>query len=152
MAKPRTTDASVLEHVVDATSAKGTLTTSNAAPAAYVAKLVGVSPDGTPVVRVDESVCGIPARSCVVLGSDDIDRDVVVVYEGGSREKPIIMGVIRRPGDSRTIVLAADESITLRCGQSSLTLSDDRVVVRGLHVVTHASGVNRIRGGSVQIN
>jgi hypothetical protein len=88
----------------------------------------------------------------VPLEAHDVDRDVVLLFENGDPKKPIVMGVLRRPEEPQTIVLTAAESIVLKCGQSSVTLSDGKVVVRGLHVVTHAAGVNRIRGGSVQIN
>jgi hypothetical protein len=41
----------------------------------------------------------------------------------------------------------------LRCGEGSITLTrDGKIVLRGKHIVTHASGVNRIRGGSVELN
>jgi hypothetical protein len=41
----------------------------------------------------------------------------------------------------------------LRCGEASISLSrDGKVVIRGRHIVSHASGVNRIRGGSVELN
>jgi hypothetical protein len=55
--------------------------------------------------------------------------------------------------DGKTIVLNAAHTITLRCGQASITLNrDGKIVIRGTHVVSHASGVNRIRGGSVELN
>lgn len=47
---------------------------------------------------------------------------------------------------------AADE-LVLRCGQASITLRrNGRVLINGTHVETQAEGVNRIKGGSVQIN
>ena len=42
---------------------------------------------------------------------------------------------------------------TLVCGNSSVTLySDGRVIVKGAELLTRATGTNRIRGASVQIN
>lgn len=55
--------------------------------------------------------------------------------------------------DGDTVVFNAKQSIVLRCGEASITLqSDGKVVIRGIHVISHAKGVNRIRGGSVQLN
>ena len=55
--------------------------------------------------------------------------------------------------DGRTLTVNATDSIILRCGAASITLHHDgRIVLRGVHVVSHASGVNRIRGGSVELN
>ena len=55
--------------------------------------------------------------------------------------------------DGKRVVLEAAEEIVLRCGEASITLrSNGRVVVRGTYVETRSKGVNRIKGGSVQIN
>ena len=55
--------------------------------------------------------------------------------------------------DDQEMVLEARESIVLRCGKSSLTLRQDgRVLLRGVHVVSRASGRNKVKGGSVLIN
>jgi hypothetical protein len=55
--------------------------------------------------------------------------------------------------DGRRVVLDAAEEIVLRCGQASITLrKNGRVVIRGAYVETRSRGVNRIKGGSVQIN
>ena len=49
-------------------------------------------------------------------------------------------------------VEAADE-LVLRCGQASLTLrADGKVVVRGTHILSHATGPHRLKGGSFSIN
>jgi len=71
------------------------------------------------------------------------------------------LGLLHTPGatpataevdGSRVVIEAADE-IVLCCGDASITLRrNGRVVIRGTAVETRAKGVNRIRGGSVQIN
>jgi hypothetical protein len=41
----------------------------------------------------------------------------------------------------------------LRCGQASVTLTKaGKVLIRGTYVSSRSSGVNRIKGGSVQLN
>ncbi|ATB41050.1 hypothetical protein CYFUS_006512 [Cystobacter fuscus] len=55
--------------------------------------------------------------------------------------------------DGERLVLSADREIVLRCGEASITLTrDGKVVVKGANLVQTATGLNRIRGASVQIN
>jgi hypothetical protein len=55
--------------------------------------------------------------------------------------------------DGRRLVLSAYSELHLVCGESSLTLrKDGKVVINGRHVLSRAKVVNRIKGGSVQIN
>jgi uncharacterized protein (DUF2345 family) len=55
--------------------------------------------------------------------------------------------------DSERIELTAEKEIVLRCGNASLTLTRaGKILIRGAYVLTRSSGVNRIQGGSVQIN
>ena len=87
-----------------------------------------------------------------------VEGDAVLVFTPARRgERGVVIG---RIGPSRhaaetpeELVLEATSSVSLRCGESSVTLrKDGRVVVRGQDVVSHAARVNRIRGGSVSIN
>lgn len=55
--------------------------------------------------------------------------------------------------DGERLVFSAEKEIVLRCGESSITLTRaGKVLIRGAYVLTRSSGVNRIQGGSVQIN
>lgn len=55
--------------------------------------------------------------------------------------------------DGRRVQLMAQDELVLRCGEASITLRrNGKVIVRGAHVETHASGTNRIKGGQVRIN
>lgn len=55
--------------------------------------------------------------------------------------------------DGDQVVVEGRDEIVLRCGEASITLRrNGRVVVRGTYVETRSEGVNRIRGGAVQIN
>src|SRR5262245_19211651 len=55
--------------------------------------------------------------------------------------------------DGRRVVVEAQDEIVLRCGEASVTLRrNGRIVVRGTYVETRSKGVNRIKGGTVQIN
>jgi hypothetical protein len=51
------------------------------------------------------------------------------------------------------LVLTAAKQITIRCGESSITLTAaGKIILRGKYIVSRSSGVQRIKGGSVQIN
>lgn len=55
--------------------------------------------------------------------------------------------------DGSEVVLEVQDEIVLRCGKASITLRrNGRIVIRGTYVENRAEGVNRIKGGSVQIN
>ena len=84
------------------------------------------------------------------------------MFERGDLSKPIIMGLLqhaptRRESevqvDGEKVVFNAEREIVLRCGESSITLTRaGKVLIRGKYVLSRSSGVNRIKGGSVQIN
>ncbi len=51
------------------------------------------------------------------------------------------------------LVIEARQSITLRVGDGSITIREDgKILIKGKDLVSHAKRLNRIRGGSVQIN
>ncbi len=61
--------------------------------------------------------------------------------------------VIEADVDGRRVELKAQDELVLRCGEASVTLRrNGRVIVRGTHVETYSTGVNRIKGGQVRIN
>jgi hypothetical protein len=120
--------------------------------------------DGTALVSVpgDETRAPMPARTCVPLRASDVGREVVVLCDPGRPDSLIVLGVIQPAENADTLQVTADgnslrliarESISLECGDAKITLHrSGKVVIRGAHVVSHSSGVNRIRGGSVQLN
>jgi hypothetical protein len=121
---------------------------------------------GVPMV----TVCGelgpvVPARTTVELAEGLVGSSVVVMFEGGARERPIIVGVIREPAtgprsggvelqaDGERVVVSAKEQVVLQCGAASITLTRaGKVIIHGSYLVSRSSGLNRIVGGSVQIN
>lgn len=138
---------------------------------AVVGKLIGFTDNGaTPLVTFpgQRGDTAAPARATVDVHRAHVGREIVLVFEEQDPERPIIIGCVRDPthsslpevpgqvdvdADGERLVLSARQEIVLRCGTSSVTLRrDGKVVIRGAHVVSHASGTNRIRGGSVQVN
>ncbi|GJH21759.1 hypothetical protein CBA19CS22_34475 [Caballeronia novacaledonica] len=110
------------------------------------------------------------AATVVDLQRADIGRRVVLVFDEARASCPIIVGVLREhdsegwpstppvglvemdAGGTRMIVSAKHELI-LRCGKASIELRHDgRIEIKGDDIVTEATGANRIRGGSVEMN
>ncbi len=55
--------------------------------------------------------------------------------------------------DGKRLVFEAEEEVQIKCGEASINLyKDGRVVIRGRNLISRASAVNRILGGSVQVN
>ena len=55
--------------------------------------------------------------------------------------------------DGDRVVISADKEIVLQCGKASITLTRaGKILLRGAYLLSRSSGVNRIKGGSVQIN
>lgn len=55
--------------------------------------------------------------------------------------------------DGKRIVIEGHEEIVLKCGASSITLTrEGKILIRGKYLMNRSTGVNRILGGTVQIN
>ncbi len=55
--------------------------------------------------------------------------------------------------DGERLVLCAERELVLACGKATITLTRaGKVILAGTYLVSRSSGVNRIKGGSVQIN
>ena len=55
--------------------------------------------------------------------------------------------------DGKRVALTGQEEVVLKCGAASITLTKaGKIVIRGKSLLNRASGVNRIMGGSVQVN
>lgn len=120
---------------------------------------------GSPRVDYPGNPAGaLPARTLTALDSSKVGREVALMFEAGDPSKPIVVGVLQRPGkpdskalqveiDGESLVLTGRKEIVLRCGKASITLtSAGKVLLRGAYVSSRSSGVNKIKGGSVQIN
>ncbi|XXY51491.1 DUF6484 domain-containing protein [Sorangium sp. So ce269] len=135
-----------------------------------VGRIVGFGDNGDPLVEAavlgDGARGGVPARAMTALGPEDEGREVALLFEGGRRDRPVVMGRMHAAGegarvatrveataDGERLVLTAEKEIVLQCGKASITLTRaGKILIRGAYLLTRSSGVNRIQGGSVQIN
>lgn len=136
-----------------------------------VGELVAIADEGrTPLVLYpgQPGTAAIGARSTVDLYGAHIGKRMVLMFEGGDPLRPIVMGVLRqgegwpleeRPGqveldvDGERMTVSAREQLVLRCGKASVTLTKaGKVLIQGTYVSSRSSGVNRVKGGSIQLN
>jgi hypothetical protein len=111
----------------------------------------------------------LTARTTLPLKRAMIGRDVVLVFDGGNVQAPIIMGVLEaqplvegarapEPGvtihaDGERHVIEAEREIVLRCGDASITLTRaGKVIIKGNYILSRSTGYNKIKGAAIDIN
>lgn len=130
--------------------------------------LVGLDRNNQPLVAFP----GNPQEDCIIakttlcFSEDDLGKEVALLFENGDPHLPLIIGRIQHPHiaderqqtnsallDGEKLVFSANKEIVLKCGKSSITLTRaGKIILRGASIFSRSSGVNRIKGGSVQIN
>jgi len=108
---------------------------------------------------------GDPARPLIVgLVREPMDAVIQATEQGERAEAEILADEALadeeepdRPFEARVdgerVVISAEEEIVLQCGNASITLTRaGKILLRGAYLLSRSSGVNRIKGGSVQIN
>jgi hypothetical protein len=140
-------------------------------PAVVTGELVAITEDGsTPLVVFagQRGSAAVRARTVVDLRGPHIGQAVVLMFEDADPGRPIVMGVLRgaagwpledAPGqvqvdaDGERMIVSAKEELVMRCGRASITLTrSGKVLIRGTHVLSRSSGVNRLKGGAVLLN
>jgi len=98
-----------------------------------------------------------------------IGRSVVVLFDSGALQAPIIMGVIEphaladlQPtpesgvvvhADGERHLITAEREIVLRCGEASITLTRaGKVIIKGNYILSRSTGYNKIKGAAIDIN
>lgn len=106
-------------------------------------------------------------------------RQVALSFIAGQLSQPIILGTVYSPladmldnmqiaeevsedpalleqpvkVDGKRVSIEGAEQVELKCGDASITLTKSgKILIRGKYLLNRASGVNRIVGGSVQVN
>jgi hypothetical protein len=55
--------------------------------------------------------------------------------------------------DGKRVVIEGQDEVVLKCGEASITLTKaGKIIIRGRYLLNRSTGINRILGGSVQIN
>jgi hypothetical protein len=135
----------------------------------------GLGEAGQPLVTFDGAGEDKPlvALSAVRLEDFDSGKQVALSFIHGDLQRPMILGLIHQPGsakrdrkveklsdpeldvalDGERLTLTANREIVLKCGKASITLtSAGKIIIKGAYLSNTSTGLNRIRGGSVQIN
>lgn len=108
------------------------------------------------------------AGTTVDLQGHHIGQRVTLMFDQGDPARPVVLGVLRGAagwplaeapgavqvqGDGERLVVNARDQLVLRCGKASITLTKaGKVLIDGSYVLSRSSGVNRVKGGSVQLN
>lgn len=139
-------------------------------PEVVVGEIVALTGNGlAPLVMYpgQPGTAALAARTVLDLHGAHVGRQVVLSFDGGDSSRPIVMGVLREAGDStldapgqvqvdadgERLVVDAKQELVLRCGKASITLTrEGKVLVQGTYVSSRSTGVNRVKGGSVQLN
>ena len=138
-----------------------------------------VKPDKLGEIRVKYgSNVSVPARLLEnvnrkkLMQQDSINREVLVVFENGDHERPIIIGIMENiiedvisttnlPDSEETtkdksiekiISLNATDNIKLKCGENSICLDKEKIIINGIDIVSNASNINKVKGGAVKLN
>lgn len=143
---------------------------TNPLPEVVIGELVALADDGhTPLILYpgQPGSSALRARSILDLHGAHIGKSLVLSFENGNPALPIVMGVLRDaerqwlevPGqvqveaDGERMIVAAREQLVLKCGKASITLTKaGKVLIEGSYVSSRSSGVNRLKGGSIQLN
>jgi hypothetical protein len=119
-------------------------------PGSAVAVRLGLELDTPALATLVQS-----RRTVLLMVPSDGDKTPWLVALEHSAKRADSGAAIRATAlvDGQRVELRGDDEVVLSCGEASITLRrSGRVVVRGTYVETRSKGVNRIKGGSVQIN
>lgn len=143
-----------------------------------IGEIAGIAADGRTLVAWDGPTRAQPrpALSTQPVSQADRGRRVALAFAANNGGEPVILGFIQsaldqvvaltdvdmETGTAETPVVRhtehgveihAEQSLTLVCGKSRVTLTrDGRVLVRAENIVSRASGSHQIKGGSVHLN
>lgn len=157
---------------LDARHATGTPSLPGAVPGGIcIGTLVALRGDGlTALVHYDgqPGSAALAACSAVALRAVHIGCRVVLAFDRGDPAAPIVMGVVQGlqawpeadppaqvevDADGDQLTLSTRHQLVLRCGKASITLTAaGKVLIQGSYVSSRSTGVQRIKGASVQIN
>lgn len=144
-----------------------------------IGTLAGTNRQGEILVMVDGEG-PYPARMLSGISRDELvrhdqrGRELLLVFDKGDRERPVIVGLMADPLeellsleiagekkeeprdlliDGRQITIEAEDEVVLKCGKGSIQIrKDGKIIIKGTDLLSRSSGPQRIRGASVNIN
>jgi hypothetical protein len=161
-------DVSELEDLLTKSAQHGAASVGR--DAASVGELLALLNNGhTPVVALKgHDAIAVRGRTTIDLHSDHIGQQVVLLFEDGDQQRPIVVGVVRTDrtavppelagnvdvtADGERMIVSAHRELVLECGKASITLQQDGTVrIVGERILSRSTGPNRVQGGSVQLN
>jgi hypothetical protein len=122
------------------------------------AELLAIGEDGSLLVRTTdghEFYCDwLENNSNANISLEPGDR--LLCIPATKQESGVVLGRIgsyRKPQPQEHLTIEASESLTLKCGESSVELrSDGRTMLKGEDILLRAKGTQRIRAATVAIN
>ncbi|WP_343068110.1 DUF6484 domain-containing protein [Mesorhizobium sangaii] len=131
-----------------------------------IATFIGRDKAGEPLVSIPDGMESriLSARTAALLEAADFGAEVVVMFDRGDPDRAVVLGRVMKPKpvaaedvavtlDGERMELSAEREIVLRCGKASITLTrTGKIILRGTYILSRSSGVNKIKGGSIQLN
>ena len=131
-----------------------------------IGQIVGQTQSGHPVVVMPEADDPQEAQSACVVTANDVGRQCALMFQNGDATLPIVMGLLQTPvialgastgfdvdEETGAIDIFSDHEINLHCGDAHLRMTAEGLIeMRGNKVVSHSTGLNRVRGASVKLN
>ncbi len=141
----------------------------------------GCASDGRPLVTWNGRMEAVAANAVWMRDVPDWTRcrelPALLAFEDGDESRPIIVGLLAEPplaepspsqsslgqsavevperlrGTPEVLRLQSEEEIVLECGKAKIALrKDGRICILGGYLLSRATGVNKVKGASVQIN
>lgn len=149
-----------------ASSATSSPGSSSSAAAETVVGTIAAIGEGEFLVDFEDSPehAAIAARTTVDMTGAVVGDEVALVFVKRDLRQPVIIGRFRKTEqvvrdqtrvrvDGQNVTISADKRIVLKCGKSSITLTQDgKVLIRGKYVLSQASGVAQIKGAVLRLN
>lgn len=144
-----------------------------------IGRLAGVSRQGEVLVTYEgygpfpaKLLSGVKRKE--ISGSGQQGREVLLVFEKGNPERPVIIGLMEDrlediisfevatenvPApqhvqiDGKQITIEAEDEVLLKCGKGSILIrKDGKIIIKGTDLLSRSTGAQRIRGASVNVN
>ncbi len=118
-------------------------------------EVVEVAPEGVMVLAGGKRHLCELLQTCALPPTVAPEDAVIFAAPEVAGKKGIVLGIVAAPaaGKAEKLVIEAEREIVIKCGEGSITVSaDGKIAIKGTHLLSRATGINKIKGGSVAIN